>query len=184
MLSIKIILLGISPFWKWWSVYMVSLVVIYLVGVIIEENKKTTTKSKKINFKKGYSLNVAKARFVNLVIEWCQKNMEFPAHHKYYPTVEIKYYKSKKKSGDYSSRSRVIRIFVNNRQTIEELVDTCIHEYAHYLQMPKEINQLEYTKYNKTKGYYNNPYEVDARKKAAFYTPKCVKDLRKLGYIS
>ena len=50
--------------------------------------------------------------------------------------------------------------------------------------MPKEIQQLEYTKYNKTKGYFNNPYEIDARKKAKFYTPKCIKEFKKLGYIS
>jgi Zn-dependent peptidase ImmA (M78 family) len=110
--------------------------------------------------------------------------MDFPKHHKYYPTVEVKYYINKKKSGDYSSKSRLIRIYVNNHQTIEELVDTCIHEYTHYLQLAKETQQLEYTKYNKTKGYFNNPYEIDARKKAKFYTPKCIKDFKKLGYIS
>ena len=184
MLSLKIIFFSNPSFWKWFFICMVLLVVISLIGEIIQDNNKTRSKSNKIKFKKNYTLNVTKARFVNLVIDWCQKNMEFPKGHKYYPTVEVKYYISKKKSGDYTSNSRVIRIFVNNHQTIEELVDTCIHEYTHYLQMPKNIHQLEYTKYNSTKGYHNNPYEVDARKKAAFYTPKCIKDLRKRGYIS
>ena len=50
--------------------------------------------------------------------------------------------------------------------------------------MPKEIQQLEYRKFQKTKGYFNNSYEIDARKKAKFYTPKCIKDFKKLGFIS
>jgi hypothetical protein len=50
--------------------------------------------------------------------------------------------------------------------------------------MPKEVHQLEYNKYNKTKGYYNNPYEIDAREKAKLYAPKCINDLCKIGYIS
>ena len=50
--------------------------------------------------------------------------------------------------------------------------------------MPKEMNQIEYTKYTNSNGYYNNPYEIDAREKAKLYTPKCIKELCKLGYIS
>jgi hypothetical protein len=29
--------------------------------------------------------------------------------------------------------------------------------------MPFKTNQVEYNKFNKTKGYFNNPYEIDAR---------------------
>lgn len=184
MLKYKIVLLVISPFWKWWGIYMISLGVIYVFGLIIEANKKTALNTKNYNFKKKYAINVTKAKFVNTVIDWCKENMEYPKYHKYYPTVEVRYYVNKKASGNYSSRNRIIRIFVNNHQTIEELIDTCIHEYSHYLQMPRESEQLEYNKYNKTKGYLNNPYEIDAREKAKFYTPKCINDLRKLGYIS
>lgn len=184
-MSKLIILLGISSFWKCWvPIYLVSLVIIYLIGEIIEDNKKTNSKSKKIKFKKNYALNVTKSGFVSAVIDWCKENMEYPKHHKYYPTVEVKYNINKKANGDYSSYSRLIRIYVNNHKSIEDLVDTCIHEYTHYLQMPKEVHQLEYNKYNKTKGYYNNPYEIEAREKAEFYTPKCINDLYKLGYIS
>jgi hypothetical protein len=77
-----------------------------------------------------------------------------------------------------------IRVFVNNHNTIEDLVDTTIHEYVHYLQMPFSNNIIEYDKFNKKRGYYKNPYEIEARKRAAFYTPKCMKDLKMLSYIS
>ena len=182
MLIYRFILLSISLFWLWWGLYMISLGIIYVICLINEDVENSPSNKKKYHLK-SYELNVTKARFINLIIDWCKKNMEFPKHHKYYPTVEIKYYKNKK-LGDYLLQSRKITIYVNNHLTIEELVDTCIHEYTHYLQMPKVSQQLEYTKYNKTKGYFNNPYEIDAREKAKFYTPKCIKDFKKLGYIS
>lgn len=178
------IILNSLPFWKWWGIYMISIGILYIIGLIIDADKKPITPVKKYNFKKNYVLNISKAKFVYTVIDWCKKNMEYPKHHKYYPTVEVKYYINKKVLGDYSSTSRIIRIFINNHTSIEELVNTIIHEYQHYLQMPREKHQVEYTKYNKTKGYFNNPYEIDAREKAEFYTPKCIKDLHKLGHIS
>ena len=183
MLISRFILLNISPFWLWWGIYMISIGIIYIICKINEDVQNSPSNKKKYHLK-SYELNVTKARFINLIIDWCKKNMEFPKHHKYYPMVEVKYYNTKKVSGDYSSSNRIIRIFVNNHQTINELVDTCIHEYVHYLQMPYQANQEEYNRFNKTKGYFNNPYEIDARKKAKFYTPKCIKDFKKLGYIS
>lgn len=169
-------------FKKWLLIYMLFILVIYLIGEIIEDFFKMEIKNTN-NFK-NYSLKVSKAGFVKIVIDWCKENMEYPMFHKYYPKVEIKYYINKKANGDYSSNSQIIRIFINNHNSIEGLVGTIIHEYTHYLQMPNKKNQIEYTQYNKTKGYYNNPYEIEAREKAKIYTPKCIKDLCKLGYIS
>lgn len=50
--------------------------------------------------------------------------------------------------------------------------------------MPFSNNKIEYDKFNKKRGYHKNPYEIEARKRAAFYTPKCMKDLKMLSYIS
>lgn len=184
MITIFQIIPSSSTFWKYWLLYMISLGVIYSIGLVIEDNKVQYQREKKYKTKKIKRLNVSKSKFITQVIEWCKQNLEHPKHHKYYPVVEVKYYKTKKVSGDYSSSNRIIRIFVNNHQTIDELIDTCIHEYVHYLQMPFKTNQVEYNKYNKTKGYFNNPYEIDARERAAFHTPICIKDLKRLGYIS
>ncbi|RAR73808.1 hypothetical protein [Flavobacterium aciduliphilum] len=178
------IILSISIFWNYWLLYMISLGLLYVIGLVIEDNKKNYQSVKNYRTKKNQKLNVNKSKFVNLVIDWCKQNLEHPRYHKYYPIVEVKYYKTKKVSGDYSSSKKIIRIFVNNHQTISELVDTCIHEYIHYLQMPFQSNQVEYDKLNKTNAYYNNPYEVEAREKAAFHTPQCIKELKRLGYIS
>ena len=147
--------------------------IFYIIGLISAYNNGPYPFRKL----KNYTLLVPKAKFINRVKEWCKQNMEHPKYHKYYPIVEVKYYKTKKVSGDYCSSNQIIRIFVNNHQTIDELIDTCIHEYVHYIQMPFQTNQVEYNKFNKTRGNHKNPYEIEARERAAFYTPKCIKDL-------
>jgi hypothetical protein len=162
---------------------MISLGVLYVIGLVIEDNKVKYQREKKYKTKNNQRLNVSKSKFITQVIEWCKQNLEHPKYHKYYPVVEVLYYKSKKRNGVYLPSNLTIKIFVNNHQTIDELVDTCIHEYVHYLQMPFQTNQVEYNKFNKTRGYLKNPYEIEARERAAFYTPKCIKELKRLGYI-
>ena len=177
------IILSSFPFWKYWLIYMISLGVLYVIGLVIEDNKVKYQREKKYKTKNNQRLNVSKSKFITQVIEWCKQNLEHPKYHKYYPVVEVLYYKSKKRNGVYLPSNLTIKIFVNNHQTIDELVDTCIHEYVHYLQMPFQTNQVEYNKFNKTRGYLKNPYEIEARERAAFYTPKCIKELKRLGYI-
>ena len=184
MITVFLLKLTISTFWKYWSIYMILLGIIFIVGSLIENSNGQFHNKIQYKFKKNQTINVPKSKFVNIVIDWCKKNLEHPKYHKYYPMVEVKYYKYKKASGDYSSSNKIIRIFVNNHQTIEDLVNTCIHEYVHYLQMPYQANQEEYNRFNKTNGYLNNPYEVEARERAELYTPQCIKHLIKMGYIS
>ena len=176
-------MLSISIFWKYWLIYMISLGVIYIIGLVIEDDKVQSQREKKYKPKQKQSLNVSKSKFISQVIEWCKQNLEHPKYHKYYPIVEVLYYKNQKRNGVYLPANLTIKIFVNNHHNIETLVNTIIHEYTHYLQMPRKIDQLEYAKYNKYKGYFNNPYEVEAREKAAFYTPLCIDALKNLGCI-
>lgn len=183
MIPIFQIMPSSSTFWKYWLLYMISLGVIYIIGLVIEDNEVQYQREKKYKIKKREKLNVSKAKFINQVIEWCKQNLEPPKYHKYYPVVEVLYYKNQKRNGAYLPSNLTIKIFVNNHQNIEELVETIIHEYTHYLQMPRKVDQLNYAKYNKSKGYFENPYEVEARERAALYTPYCIKDLRSLGYL-
>ena len=168
-----------SSFWLWWSLYMSVLLILYIIGSYFEKNNVT-----KIN-KKDYNINVTKSKFVNEVLRWCIKNMDYPTGHKYYPQVKICYYKTKgSRFGDYTSNSRLIRIFINNHTSVEELVDTIIHEYTHYLQMPSQQDQKEYNRYLKQKGYYKNPFEINARESADKYTSICLKDMKRKGLIT
>ena len=76
------------------------------------------------------------------MIDWCKQNMEHPKYHKYYTIVEVLYYKNQKRNGAYLPSNLTIKIFVNNHQNLEELIETIIHEYTHYLQMPRKVDQL------------------------------------------
>ena len=56
-------------------------------------------------------------------------------------------------------------------------VRTFVHEYAHAKQKGLAKN---YTVYHLTYGYWNNPYEVDAREKEALHRPMIWKEVKKL----
>jgi hypothetical protein len=67
---------------------------------------------------------------------------------------------------------------------VEEIINTVIHEYTHYLDMPAQQNQKEYNRYLKQIGYFDNPYEINARVTADRYTPLCFEDMQRLGFVS
>jgi hypothetical protein len=158
---------------------MSVILILYIIELHFESNNEIKSK------KKYYNINVTKAKFVNEVLRWCMKNMDYPSGHKYYPQVKICYYKTKhSRFGDYTSNIRLIRIFINNHTSVEELVDTIIHEYTHYLQMPTQQDQKEYNRYLKQKGYYKNPFEINARETANKYTSICMKEMKRKGFVS
>ena len=158
---------------------MSVILILYIIELCFESNNEIKPK------KKYYNINGTKARFVNEVLNWCMNNMDYPIGHKYYPQVKICYYKTKRyRFGDYTSNTRLIRIFINNHSSVEELIDTIIHEYTHYLDMPFQKDQNEYNRYLKQIGYYDNPFEINARETADKYTLICLKDMKRKGLIS
>jgi len=159
-----------------------SIVVIYVVYIM---GSYFICGNELISINYDYYITVTKSKFVNEVVKWCFNNMEYPSGHKYYPQVKICYYKTKRnRFGDYSSNIRLIRIFINNHFSVEELINTIIHEYTHYLDMPTQHNQKEYSRYLKQIGYFENPYEINARESADKYTPMCLKEMKRLGFIT
>ena len=158
---------------------MSVILILYIIELCFECNNEIKPK------KKYYNIKVTKAKFVNEVLNWCMNNMDYPTGHKYYPHVKICYYKTKRnRFGDYTSNARLIRIFINNHSSVEELIDTIIHEYTHYLDMPFQKDQKEYNRYLKQKGYYDNPFEINARESANKYTSICLKAIKRKGLIS
>jgi hypothetical protein len=167
-----------NSFWFWWSVYMSVILIVYIIGSCFESIKE-------ISKKNDYNIKVTKSKFINEVLKWCMNNMDYPTGHMYYPQIKICYYKTKETEfGDYTSNTRLIRIFINNHSSVVELINTIIHEYTHYLQMPTQQDQNEYNRYLKQKGYYDNPFEVNARETANKYTPICLKEMKQMGLIS
>ena len=50
--------------------------------------------------------------------------------------------------------------------------------------MPTQQDQDAYNKFLKQKGYFDNPYEIEARLTADKYTAICLKEMIRIGAIS
>jgi len=61
--------------------------------------------------------------------------------------------------GFYCPSVNHIRICINECKTVGRLTSTFIHEYTHYLQPVT----TKYASANAEFGYWNNPFEVEAR---------------------
>jgi hypothetical protein len=71
----------------------------------------------------------------------------------------------------------VITINPSNCQTIEMFVRTIIHEYTHHIQKGLKRN---YTSSVKRDGYYNSPFEVEARGNEKKYKSVIWKEFKQL----
>ena len=130
---------------------------------------------------KKYELNCSKIEFVRAVIRWCVQNLD--ENKKRVIHLNLKYTKHKTLMGSYSYYNKTITIYFGSHKSIESLVDTIIHEHDHSKAITLKKHQAEYDKLTKEKTYYNNPYEVRARKAGADYRLKCILDLYKLNYL-
>ena len=79
--------------------------------------------------------------------------------------------------GQYDYDKNVIKIWKKSCTSIHGYVRTFVHEYAHAKQRGLAKN---YTAYHFKYGYWNNPYEVDARKKEEEYRSPIWKEVKKL----
>jgi hypothetical protein len=163
---------------------------IILVGLFIEDYNLYREKSKNKSYRKFHfndkkTINVPKTKLVNEALKWCMNYMDYPTGHKYYPTIKIVYYKMKRsRYGDYTSQTRTIRIFINQHESSNSIVNTVIHEYVHYIQMPTNQQHLQYDRLLKAKGYNNHPFELEANSIAKLLSPKCISYLVKIGYLT
>lgn len=113
---------------------------------------------------------------VDTVFNWCCVYLGTPL--KTYPKIKIiedKRYKNI--FGEYENKE--ITIFINSCHSRKDIINTIIHEYTHFLQMPRK-NDID--KYHKLLNYYNynsHPYEIEADEYADIYRDSCIKFLRK-----
>jgi hypothetical protein len=145
------------------------LVLLGLIGWIFE--KKTTPISQ---------LAISKSSFIKLVLDWCHANIDHKANRK--PSIVVKYHLSKKALGIYHAANNEIVIYVNNHQTIEQLTNTIIHEYIHARQRNRLFTKM-YDQYTRDLGYWENPYEKEARGEADRYQGKCTRHLLTNYYL-
>ena len=116
--------------------------------------------------------NVKKAtKIAKLAYRWCEMKFGHPLKT---AICEFKVSQDKRVSqmlGYYMERE--IKIFVHNTKSYSEVMRTVIHEYTHYLQMPKLSDNSKYCKLDEKYGYFDNPMEVEARDSEAIYIGTC-----------
>lgn len=116
-------------------------------------------------------LSIPKKKFVELVLMWCQQNL---GHNEQSPDLKIYYYFNKKWGGLYNYRNRQITLYIPKWLTLNHLTMNVIHEYVHYLQIVNPVDDAMYTKHTNEVGYWDNPYEVEARRLAEKYHKQCL----------
>jgi hypothetical protein len=98
------------------------------------------------------------------------------------PSLKVSFNKSNKYNyGLYYNR--VISVFPLVCETERLIIRTVIHEYRHFLQMPKMSNMSQYSKLCEEFDYENHPLEIDAREFEKLHYPKCRAYLKRKGVI-
>lgn len=121
-------------------------------------------------------LKIPKRKFVLLALSWCQENLQ---ETKYRYDLTIRYYPNKAFYGRFISWGKQIVIYIYPDLELIILVDTIIHEYIHHLQFEKKTTSNDYDKKLSEVGYWNNPYEMEARKIATQNRDECLKWIQK-----
>ncbi|GHB49242.1 hypothetical protein [Mongoliitalea lutea] len=165
--------------------WLISLVLICLVFYLI---KRLTTGiydffAYELSIKDAESLNVTKIQFIREIVDWCVENLGLASNSNHPPSVELMYYKHSKLSGVYYTNGKRIIVYWGSHQNLLDIIDTTIHEYQHYLDLKNMKDVKAYDKESEDVGYFENYYEVRARKVAAKHRVACFKYLKKQQII-
>ena len=120
----------------------------------------------------NHKYNIKKAtKIANLAYRWCENRFGHPLK-----TVigDFKVSQDKRVKhmlGEYMDRN--IKIYIYNCSSYSEVIRTVIHEYTHYLQMPKLNDNGKYYRLDEKYGYINNPMEVEAREAEDMFIKTC-----------
>jgi len=119
-----------------------------------------------------------KIKVAERCFDWCKSKFGSPISgnsKKVYPNLILDGDRRRKKLyGQYSPTE--IKVFLNVCKTKKEIVSTIIHEYTHFLQMPKSIKP--YHKIQDKFEYFDNPFEKEAILAETKFTKKCLKQIK------
>lgn len=121
---------------------------------------------------KRYNLRRAD-KIAKLTYKWCEMTFGHPLKT---AICDFKISRDKRVSlllGYYMDRE--MKVYITNTRSYSELIRTVIHEYTHYLQMPKLSDNSKYYKLDEKYGYENNPMEIEARDAEDKYIVACRK---------
>ena len=117
-------------------------------------------------------------KLVELIVQWAEINIKMGKKRKIRPLVTISTSMNTKYCGTYNSSNKTIMVYIKNNPDVLTLIDTCIHEYIHHLQLRGINDNSRYNKLTKSKGYWENDYEIEARELATKYKYQCLKALK------
>ena len=123
-----------------------------------------------------------KKQIVEATYEWCVNKFGSPLKSGIVPDLEIsKNYRFKDFQGEYSER--LITIYAHNCKSISGLIRVVIHEYTHFLQMPKMNDMSKYEKLSKKFSYETHPMEIEAYESEHKHFRNCLKYLQRRNVI-
>jgi len=144
------------------------MVVIGIIGMIYDHIQNKSKNQIKIE-----DLTIPKTKYTQMVIDWCVDNIKSPNPQPYY---QLKYHANKKQDGNYDPRTNTMTIYLGNINTLLQLTEIIIHEYVHSVQNQKGFIQ-KYEEQTTTKGYWNNPYEIESRKQTKIHQYQCLRSI-------
>lgn len=118
-----------------------------------------------------------KKKIVELTYEWCCNKFGSPLKTKQYPTLEIVSRRTCPSQGEYEPRHIVIN--TARCKSVSSLIRVVIHEYTHFLQLPKVYHMSRYHTLLDLYGYRDHPMEIEAFQSELKHFRNCFKYLKR-----
>ena len=150
------------------SMLFVCAVIVVVSGIMVIREKMIIDSS--LN-----KLGIPKSQYADLVLKWCIRRINHAQIKK--PQLIVSYEKDKRIWGVYRPSKNQMVIYLHKHETIRELTNTIIHEFVHATQNKRSFN-TSYNEFNKSVGYWNNPYEIESRAIAKDKEEECILELR------
>lgn len=124
-----------------------------------------------------------KIKYAVHALKWCNIHFGKCKRKKRELIMELSPKKQLKKRSIYFGfycfyRNKLI-VYINNCETLLDIVQTVIHEYTHYLQ-----SRTKYEYYHKIYNYSTNPLEKEAKENELKYGKKCLRSINNQFKIS
>lgn len=154
------------------GIISVTLIVLSFLTYLNESNQKT------------YTINCDYNHLCKSITDWAIGNIP-PIKNGHRLSVKVSTYEHKRTMAVFFPYQKEIKIYIKNHDTIQEIVDSLLHEVTHYKQYirsPKN-NIKEYQKLLGLYGYENHPHEIEAVNTAKKYSKDCLTYLNRIGLI-
>lgn len=133
-------------------------------------------KKKKIPYKNAKQIAVE-------AYEWCVKRFGSPLKNGQLPEFIVSFERGADYYGHYCSSDKEIVVFPFTIPSKTMLIRSVIHEYTHFLQMPRTRDGVKYNKLDKKYGYQENPLEIEAYEAELKYYRSCYNSLKNKGIV-